>query len=67
MIHFLTVPPMMVIALHLLMPLSGGTNTLNFTSAGDSPTSSTPATNAGPHTTAAGQPTGMQYVMQVVN
>ena len=23
--------------------------------------------NAGPHTTAAGQPTGMQYVMQVVN
>lgn len=38
--------------------LSGGTNTLNFTSAGDSPTSSTQATNAGPHTIAAGQPTG---------
>lgn len=38
--------------------LSGDTNTLNFTFADDSPTSSTPATNAGPHTIAAGQPTG---------
>ena len=34
--------------------LSGGTNTPNFTSAGDN----TLATNAGPYTTAVGQPTG---------
>ena len=46
--------------------LSGDTDTLNITSADDSPTSSTPATNAGPHTVAVGQPTGSN-VMQVVN